>query len=166
MIILGNGDLHDFCQPFEADIHTIAYALAHINRFTGHVGQYSVAQHSVLLSEQLPPQLQLSGLLHDGTEAFIGDVSAPLKRLLPDYRAIKQWYHDEIDRQFGVNTTHADIKTADLRMLVTEALAFGFPLQHFPEFEPYHSLAIERWDPEYAAHKFLNQYELLTRTAL
>ncbi|HCG7534071.1 TPA: hypothetical protein NJ418_004439 [Vibrio parahaemolyticus] len=155
MIVLSNGELHRFCQPFKADIESIAFALAHINRYTGHVGQYSVAQHCVLVSEQLPKELKLSGLLHDAPEAYIGDVSKPLKSLLPEYQKIEQFYHAEIDRQFNVTTEHGAIKEADLRMLITEAKAFGLPLDEFPKVEPY-QINIEPWEPELAQRIFLS----------
>ncbi|MCJ0806680.1 hypothetical protein [Vibrio vulnificus] len=154
MIILNNGETHRFCEPFDADIDTIAFALSHINRYTGHVGQYSVAQHCVLVSQQLPDELKLSGLLHDATEAYIGDVSKPLKALLPEYRKIEAWYHQQIDTLFDVVTEHPEIKEADLRMLITEASAFGLPLDEFPKAEPY-PIHVEPWPPEVARLKFL-----------
>ncbi|EGQ7740942.1 hypothetical protein CS268_RS23380 [Vibrio parahaemolyticus] len=154
MIILNNGDLHRFLEPFDADIDVIAFALSNINRYTGHVGQYSVAQHCVLVSEQLPDELKLSGLLHDATEAYIGDVSKPLKALLPEYRKIEAWYHEQIDTLFDVVTEHPEIKEADLRMLITEASAFGLPLDEFPNALPY-NIEFEPWPPEVARLKFL-----------
>ncbi|MBE3914899.1 hypothetical protein HJ155_23190 [Vibrio parahaemolyticus] len=154
MIVLSNGDLHRFCKPFIADIESIAFALAHINRYTGHVGQYSVAQHCVMVSQQLPEELKLSGLLHDAPEAYIGDVSKPLKMLLPDYQKIEQFYHAEIDQQFNVTTEHPAIKEADLRMLITEAKSFGLPLDEFPKAEPF-NIEFKRWTPEQAAHIFI-----------
>jgi hypothetical protein len=154
MIILNNGDLHRFLEPFDADIDVIAFALSNINRYTGHVGQYSVAQHCVLVSEQLPDELKLSGLLHDATEAYIGDVSKPLKALLPEYRKIEAWYHEQIDTLFDVVTEHPDIKEADLRMLITEASAFGLPLDEFPNALPY-NIEFEPWPAEVARLKFI-----------
>ncbi|CAH0531248.1 hypothetical protein [Vibrio hippocampi] len=158
MIVLNNGDLHRFCQPFDADIDTIAFALSHINRYTGHVGQYSVAQHCVLVSEQLPRELKLSGLLHDAPEAYIGDVSKPLKALLPEYQSIEQWYHTQIDELFDVTTEHPAIKEADLRMLITEAEAFNLPLDEFPKAEPY-SIDFKPWPAEVARLRFLECFQ-------
>lgn len=61
----------------------IAESLAKICRFGGHARHhYSVAQHSVLVADLLPPALRAYGLLHDAHEAFLGDVTRPLKRAL------------------------------------------------------------------------------------
>ncbi len=158
MIILRNGELHRFCKPFTADIESIAFALSHINRYTGHVGQFSVAQHCVMVSQQLPEELKLSGLLHDAPEAYIGDVSKPLKALLPEYQQIEQFYHAEIDQQFNVTTEHPAIKEADLRMLITEAKAFGLPLDEFPKVAPF-NIEVERWTPKQAEQIFLSCFK-------
>ena len=163
MIILHGGIEHFFLAPFNADIKSIAFSLSNINRFTGHVGIYSVAQHSVLVAQQLPDNLKLSGLLHDAPEAYIGDVSSPLKRLLPDYKHIEDFYHKEIDRQFGTDTRCNEVKSADLRMLVTEAKHFGLPLDRFPNMQTF-NIDIERWSPEFAMNAFLKMYAELTGT--
>lgn len=124
IILTCTGRLFDLRCPEEHDydIEEIAHALSRLCRYTGHpVGFYSVAQHSVLVSTLLPAEDALAGLLHDATEAYIGDVSAPLKSLLPEYRAIEARLEVALRTAFGLPTTlPPSVKHADQVLLVTE----------------------------------------------
>ena len=85
-----SGILFDLASPDPdlIDIEDIAHALSLICRFTGHVNEFdSVAQHSLIVSRIVPQEHRLVGLMHDATEAYLTDVSRPLKAMLPDYRA-------------------------------------------------------------------------------
>lgn len=58
-------------------------ALGGINRAAGRFS-WTVAQHSLLVAELLPPGLKLEGLLHDAHEAISGDIPLPFARWLPE----------------------------------------------------------------------------------
>jgi len=115
-----------FLDPRSEDfkIEDIAHALSQLCRFTGHTKEfYSVAQHSVAVSCLVRPEFALEGLLHDAAEAYLGDVSSPLKFLLPKYQAIENLIQDSIAKAFKLNTSfpaQKEIKLADLRMLALE----------------------------------------------
>lgn len=123
-ILTATGRYFDFSRPTAdmIDIEDIAHALSRINRFTGHTRDfYSVAQHSVAVSELVPPEHALAGLLHDASEAYMGDLSSPLKQLVPQYKEIEQRVERAICARFGlVFPLDPSVKEADLRMLVTE----------------------------------------------
>lgn len=123
-ILTIEGEYFDFTSPETSkySIYAIAHALAHICRFGGHTRKfYSVAQHCVMLSYIVPPEHALAGLLHEAGEPFAGDMPAPLKMLLPEYKAIEKNIEACVLERFGLDRTlPACIKHADYVMLATE----------------------------------------------
>jgi 5'-nucleotidase len=118
------GHLFDLLHPETSriEIEDIAHALSNQCRFTGHVREfYSVAQHSVIASLLVPQEDALHALLHYAAEAYLGDVSRPLKSLLPDYRAIERTVEAAVLAAFGLDPAMpASVKAADNVMLATE----------------------------------------------
>lgn len=111
-------------RPAMVRIEDIAHALANLCRFNGHTQEfYSVAQHSVLVSLNVHPALALAALLHDASEAYLGDMVRPLKRSMPAYREVEDHVTLVIEMAFKLRLTDEDraiIKFADERALMTE----------------------------------------------
>lgn len=76
-------------KPEDIDIVDIAHALVRLCRYGGHVTTwYSVAGHSLAMAkfaETLTDQAMLECLLHDATEAYLGDTISPVRKLLTDW---------------------------------------------------------------------------------
>jgi hypothetical protein len=89
-------------DPDRIYLEDIAYHTAGIFRWTGG-SRFTVAQHGVIVYHLSKTPW---GLLHDAHEAYVGDVSHHLKRLLgPAYREISDAWEDAISERFDVPRT-------------------------------------------------------------
>lgn len=111
-------------RPEDVFIEDIAHSLSMICRYGGHCERfYSVAEHSVLVSRVVPPELALIGLLHDATEAYVGDVIRPLKPALSGYAQIEHQVWLAVASRFGLpGSMPNEIKAADNAVLLAEQL--------------------------------------------
>lgn len=166
-ILTFSGHYFDFLEPEKnvICIEDIAHGLANCCRFAGQCRRfYSVAQHSVLVSSLLPLEFRMAGLLHDAAEAYLGDVTRPLKQLLPEYKRIEERVERAIFDHFGVTNIDPSVKRADLIMLATEQRDL------MPEhddtwgclmgIEPMQD-AIEPWGPARSEFAFIQTFNLL-----
>jgi hypothetical protein len=166
-IMTYTGNYFDFNAPFESviDPEDIAFGLARTCRYGGHTKAfYSVAQHCVMVSRILPPELALVGLLHDASEAYTGDMVSPLKQILPEFRRIEDSIEAAIARRFSVpHPWPAEVKHADLVLLVTEKRDL-MGAGTWPGLEAYEPLSepIWPWAPDLAAAEWLANFYMLT----
>lgn len=154
----------------DIEIEDIAHALSNLCRFTGHCEAfYSVAEHSVRVARWLEENghadQALVGLLHDATEAYLNDVSTPIKltKTFYGYRAAEDRLWRAIARRFGVPVEMETIvKVADRVLLVTEARDLLTNTEGFEEYgvEPIKK-KIEPWDPSEAKDAFLQAFRRL-----
>lgn len=155
-------------DPNSINIQDVAHALSQINRFTGHTREpYSVAQHSVLVAGILQEQGESTGviragLLHDAHEAYIGDMSSPVKSELGQMSRDTPWGELEERHARAMQTRFwfvpcQKVKRADLIALVTEARDFlgPAPKPWGMNAEPL-PLRLVPWSPSMARDAFLH----------
>src|SRR5262249_49194976 len=122
-------------------------------------------EHSVLVS-QIVLHSKLAALFHDAAEAFIGDMSAPLKQLLPAYRTIEKKIERAIFERLGIEwPIPIEVKHADYSVMAAEQLV----LMPAGTNEWLHEMSvvpaaveIRRLDPARAKALFLERYAELT----
>lgn len=167
-ILTSNGDYFLFNSPEQYDfpIEVISNALSKICRFTGHTSEfYSVAQHSVLVSEMVPRKYAFQGLMHDAHEAFTGDMVSPLKKLIPEYVILEKKIESELRLRYSLpESLHESIKIADIKLLMSERRCL-FPYRsddnlHWPSVMS--TIDIKPMNHNEAYFYFLNRYKALS----
>ena len=160
-------------DPEEIAIEDIAHHLSMLCRFTGAVKRfYSVAEHSIKVSQIVPPEYALEGLLHDASEAYLSDLSRPLKHFTEAgylYRELEADVQDTIQNKFGLPEGMSEtVKAADNAMLYTEKTALMPPVAWDTKWSPTEDaedIEISCWEPGRAEAFFLERfYELYQRS--
>lgn len=132
-----SGAVFNFLNP-EAHaykVSDIAHHLSNICRYGGAAKfHYSVGQHSILMAEAGyamtgDPILALDCLFHDAAEAYIGDMTAPLKAQIPKFCEIE----DRIDRALRIKLREGGIpvpleQTPECRWLDQAAVLAEWPV--------------------------------------
>lgn len=123
-ILTFTGKRFDLFEP-DADMidpRDISHALAHLCRFNGHTRElYSVAQHSCIVADLVPQEHKLAALLHDAAEAYLGDMTRPLKQWMPDYRRFEDVVWATVCEHFDLDPDLPDcVHQADMIALATE----------------------------------------------
>lgn len=163
-------------------ITEIAHALSMLCRYGGHCSQfYSVAEHSVLVSEIMEKWHlgdPFEGLLHDATEAYLVDIPGPWKCRLPDYQALEHKLDASVKRFYGLPPEKTqECKEADWIALMVEGrallpsrgdtmIAGGIP-ERFGELADQwiaqNGKSIFNLTPAGARTSFLHRYEKLAK---
>lgn len=158
-------------DPRDVDIYDIAHHLSMICHWNGACRQFfSVAQHSVLVSLICPSELALWGLLHDAAEAYVGDMTRPLKVTMPCFKKAERRFIEAIAIRFQLELPEPPgLKVFDNMILRLEADAlmppgalhdgFGNPLD-LPELGTLPGSAIiSPLSPEDAEVHFLQRFQ-------
>jgi 5'-deoxynucleotidase YfbR-like HD superfamily hydrolase len=127
-------------RPEDIYIEDIAHCLSNLCRYGGQTKQfYSVAEHSCRVAEAVPEVHKKWALLHDASEAYLGDVVRPLK-YLPDmsvYREIEKKFEEVICERFGLSLEMPKmVKLFDGILLATEMRDItNIPEAHWSQYQ-------------------------------
>jgi hypothetical protein len=164
--------------PISADIviEDIAHQLSCMNRWAGAtVEPYSIAQHSVHVSQLVPMGDALWALLHDASEAYLVDIPTHIKRLptMAPYRAAEAQLQRLIYHRFGLIGDEPDsVKVADHACAVAEAqdLLKQVPTWWPPSIRhrkaPRTPFRIVAWPARQAERAFIEQFTAFCPPAL
>jgi len=155
-------------------------------RYSAQTARYfSIAQHSVLVLRLVEAQARLAGgtrgvqlrrcaLMHDAAEAFIHDITRPLKILLPDYRAVEAVLERRLAQHFDIEWTAGRreiVKAADITALAIEKRDLIGEQERWPILRDADPEALARhritraWHPDEAEDRFLAEFHALWPTA-
>jgi 5'-deoxynucleotidase YfbR-like HD superfamily hydrolase len=110
-------------RPDEVNLLDIVMGLSNAARYRGQTKFfYPVLTHCILVSravedlavirgwsDALAKEAAFEGLLHDASEAYLGDVARPLKRMraMREYCRVEKLWEDAICTRFEINSTEA-----------------------------------------------------------
>jgi uncharacterized protein len=130
------GKHFDLLNPKTEDIDPldICVSLAQQCRFSGHTSQfYSVAEHSVRVAGIVSERAQRWALLHDAAEAYIGDISRPMRAAMKAVSmtgiewsksiedGIARCIIERFELKYLEEGIIEEVKKADNKLLATEA---------------------------------------------
>tara|TARA_R110000851_G_scaffold97156_3_gene210691 strand:+ start:429 stop:944 length:516 start_codon:yes stop_codon:yes gene_type:complete len=139
-------------NPNTIQIEDIAHALSNIPRWMGHTKKFfSVAQHCCWCHDANiePEDERLERLMHDATEAYLGDCPSPLKSLLPAYKQLEEKLSFVIAKKYGFNYPYS----ANTKLVDRAALEIEWEDMRLED-------RMEVWSPERAEKEFLQRFNL------
>jgi len=113
-------------QPDQINLKDAAHALSLQCRYAGNCSRfYSVAEHTcwgafLLQEEDAPKEIIQSWLLHDVSEAYIGDIIRPVKVYLPAFQDIEERFMEVIYKKFNTPRNEKQVYRVDNIMSAIE----------------------------------------------
>lgn len=119
----------------QINLGDISHHLTKICRYGGGLDlrhHYSVANHSIALyyyamDNNYPIEVQRSALMHDASEAWLGDINGILKQLLPDYLKLEKMVTNLVENKYNLSQDSmikSVVSELDRSILLDEAKAF------------------------------------------
>ncbi len=152
-------------RTIDVCVEDIAHHLSNVGRFSGATrAMMTVAEHSVRVSAACP-EFPLEGLFHDAAEAYIADLSAPVKHadhpLGDAYRDVERGIEITVARALGLRYPWPEeVHRADVAVRHTEARDLMH--QNYPQGSPVMAYSLKTpWTPVQAEREFLKRYREL-----
>jgi 5'-deoxynucleotidase YfbR-like HD superfamily hydrolase len=136
-VVTASGEVVDILKMSDTDIKLsdIAHSLSNQCRYNGNTQKfYSVAEHSVLLAryalshhkdEMVAKPLARNLLMHDATEAYLGDVVTSIKDMMYEYQVFEEYVAEKIRFKYALQQDFLIlaqlIKQYDKNILINEA---------------------------------------------
>lgn len=158
-------------NPFEPDINLIliediAHSLSLQCRYNGHCNRfYSIAEHSLLLSNAISINYAIDALLHDSAEAYLSDIIKPIKELIPEYEIAEDNLYRVIAKKFNLlYPIPKEVQIYDHRILVNEKEhlmkdTFDWGISNTPKLD---KIKIRCFPPKTIERLFLDKFYELT----
>lgn len=159
-------------DPLEREINLpdIASSISKQCRFNGHCNDfYSVAQHCVLGAKfalkHFDETIAREFLLHDATEAYMGDLIRPVKVMIPQFADIEKGFWRAISSRFDVPYEHTSETQLLDNIMVTwekrDLLPNSEAWPRLPDITIYNLPTIKGWGWRKSEREYLKLYERL-----
>lgn len=156
-------------DPQSLRIEDIAHGLSNLCRFGGHCEKfYSVAEHSVLCylhakeNYAMDREVLRAVLLHDASEAYLGDVTRPLKLLLGRaYTDLEKRWQAAIYDHFDCEPVEVSMKEIDNAVLKKESETLMNSMGRSWKFDGVEASPVDLrlWTPYYAKQWYLHVWK-------
>ena len=152
----------------DISIVDIAHGLSNVCRYGGMCKEfYSVGQHSIICAWEAPYPLRKKLLLHDASEAYIGDIISPLK-MTDQYeiyrqveRRLMEVIYEKFELEEDTQEEAEEIHRIDLLVRHTEMRDFGSLPEEFYINEPVLPYIITPIPPVESKILFLKEFSRL-----
>ncbi len=151
----------------DVPILDIAQALSMNCRFNGHIDRfYSVAEHSVLVSNLVSEESALYGLLHDYAEAFVSDVPRPFKSSITGHEKFEAAVMANVCALYGLPLDlPEDVAYIDTHICAAEATVLAKVVPDWVQYYDTNIVSpqeIRGLEPKQARAAFMNRFNELT----
>lgn len=165
-------------RPESICLEDIVQGLSNKTRYNGQCEFYSVAEHCILLSDWctkigLNALIAINILLHDSGEAYLPDVTSPIKGLFPDFKECEDRMLRVIFQALGIEMLESDIylqfqKHVDRSIVLNEreVVMPNHPNTRcwgMDKLNPLPGIFIKKWPPQIAKSAFVNRFHMLKR---